>query len=158
MHWTICISNPDGQAVLITYIVTDLWLVNWLPYMWSLKAGYTLFANHSKMWMKWKFRQKNCKFAKHDENHATHDLSIVQSFAPESDFFSLWNTMKTMLHMICRSSKVLHLHLTSSVRAKNPLSSSWRPLAWWNKTNRISWKTVMWNATNHLLHTIRSAY
>ncbi len=50
------------------------------------QAGNTLFANHNETGRK--FCQKNCKFTKHDENHATHYSLIVQSFAPESDFFS----------------------------------------------------------------------
>ncbi len=35
-----------------------------------------------------KVSPKNCKFAKHNENYATHYSLIIQSFAPESDFFS----------------------------------------------------------------------
>ncbi len=55
--------------------------------------SHTLFPNHNKIWMKWKFHQKSCKFAKHDKNHATRYLLIIQSFTRES---------------------------TSSVRVKNP--------------------------------------
>ncbi len=32
------------------------------------------------------FTEKNCKFAKLNENHATHYSSIVKSFTPESNF------------------------------------------------------------------------
>ncbi len=53
------------------------------------EVDYTLFVNHNITLMKQKFRWKNCKFVKHNENHATHYLLIIQSFALESDFFSL---------------------------------------------------------------------
>ncbi len=50
----------------------------------SPKVGYTQIANYNETWTKQKFPRKNCKFAIHDENCATHYSSIVQSFAPWS--------------------------------------------------------------------------
>ncbi len=60
------------------------------------------------------------------------------------------NTIKTILHTIRWSLKV---SLLQQFARKIILNSSWRPLTWQNKTNRVSQ-----NTTNHLLHTSRSAH
>ncbi len=73
-------------------------------YKWCY-AGYTLFANYNKTWTKQKFCRKNCKFAKHDENHAIHYSLIVQSFAPESDFFSSRKKSLRVCHGNCSPGK-----------------------------------------------------
>ncbi len=31
-----------------------------IAFLLITKVGYTLFANHNKTWMKWKFHRKNC--------------------------------------------------------------------------------------------------
>ncbi len=68
-------------------------------------AGYILFANHYKTWMKWKFRRKNCKFAKLDENLVIHYSSVIQSFTPESNFFSSCEKSLWVCHGKCSPGK-----------------------------------------------------
>ncbi len=63
------------------------------------------------------------------------------------------NITKTVLHTIRWSSKISCLSLLLRFAQKIPLSLSWRPFAYGNKTNR-----VLRNATKHLPHTIRVAY
>ncbi len=66
----------------------------------NFKAGYTLFANNYKTWIKWKFCQKNCKFTKLDENHATHYSSTVLSFAPEALLQTIHRCLRAMTKLL----------------------------------------------------------
>ncbi len=76
------------------------------------------------------FCQKNSKFVKHDENHATRYSLIVQSFAPES---------------------------TSSVRMKNPFEFIVETVRLAKQDEPVLQKNILWNATKQL-HTTRGTY
>ncbi len=90
----------------------------------NCKAGYTLFENHNKT-------QTKRKFAKHDKNHATHYLLIIQSFTPK---------------------------FTTSVCAKSPFEFVMETTRLPKQNEPSFAKNISQNATKYLLHTIRGAY
>ncbi len=62
------------------------------------KVGYTLFANHNRHGWNESFTEKNCKFAKHEENHAT--LSVdCPKFRAWVFFFSLCEKLLRVCHV-----------------------------------------------------------
>ncbi len=97
----ICQSLIEFKAMNVEkqrHIFVELWSDSIHIYPW---VGYTLFANYYKTSRKWKFHRKNCKFVKLDENHATHYSTIVQSFVPESNIFSLRKKSFWVHHWDC---------------------------------------------------------
>ncbi len=137
------------------------------------RACYSLlFANTDETI----FLRKKLSFAKHDENVCLHTIRHQQQFLRKLKISLKWVTHylqttikpgrnESFTKKFCKFAKHDKNHATHyswvwllQFTWKIPLSLSWRRLVWWNKTNHVSQKTVLQNATNHLLHTIRGMY